>query len=198
MASGGGIALLIGVVVGGVALVAGSGSAKASPDPNPKPNPNPGGSSPFDQGFQDGFSACNGGTDGTFDSAKANASGDPGAYVDGWNAGCTGSQTKSTTDDLLPGTTTKKSRVRAIDKDTGTPSQFAQKYSGTAARWTEIPGANPSGTIYPGSPAIISKTIFTLNVDPNTGETLADGQNVTGLQPWMLGQLVKLPDSWTG
>lgn len=196
MARGGGIALLVGVVVGGVALAGMSGKAKADEPPTPPPKPD-GGNAAFDLGYQDGYAACAGATDGTMDPAKAKASGDGNAYTDGWNAGCMGSQ-KPATDDLLPGTTTKKSRVRAIEKDTGTPSQFAQKWSGTAARWTEIPGANPSGTIYPGSPAIISKTIFTLDVDPATGDTLPSGKNVTGLQPWMLGQLVKLPDTWTG
>ncbi len=100
-------------------------------------------------------------------------------------------------DDFLPGTKTPKSSVRAIDKSTTTPSAFALKYSGDAGRWKEIVDANPTGTVYPGSPAIELHTWYQLDTDAD-GNTLASGQYVTGLAPWMLNALVRLPSSWKG
>lgn len=98
-------------------------------------------------------------------------------------------------DEYLPGTTTLKSRVRMIDASTPTPSQFAQKYSGTASRWREIVAANPTGTIFPGSPAIRVVDILKAPEAGTEGPPTKVGE---GLSPWNLGQLVKLPDTWVG
>lgn len=98
--------------------------------------------------------------------------------------------------DLLPGTMTPKSRVRAVDASTATPSAFAQKYSGDANRWKEIAAANPAGTIYPSSPPI--KVVeWQVQVPVPQGQAGPPSvKTVQGLTPWNLGQLVKLPDTW--
>lgn len=186
-------------VIGAIAMASGGTAGAAEPI---KPTDELG-KKAFEAGYADATSACASGGAKMPDSAKMSASGNPEAYADGWKLGCDTATLPPIgggppADELLPGTTTKKSRVRQIDKSTGTPSEFAQKYSGTASRWQEIAAANPAGTVYPGSPAIIVKTIYTLDVDPSTGETLPTGKNVSGMQPWMLGQLVKLPDTWAG
>jgi hypothetical protein len=93
-------------------------------------------------------------------------------------------------------------RVRYVDKDTATPSAFAAKYGGSAARWKELDKVNPD--------------LFLVDVpgpcrDGNPGcyvsrEKRADGEPAYVLPstaaptvaPWVLGQRVVLPDGWPG
>lgn len=104
----------------------------------------------------------------------------------------------------------KKNRKREIDATTPTPIQFAKRYSGDGSRWREVAGLNGL-TVY--DQPLYSYSNPTLDADGNVIDkgpadstpygytdkaTKTKFSPVSGLSPWMLGQVVIIPDDWIG
>lgn len=98
--------------------------------------------------------------------------------------------------DAKPTVPLKTPKIRVIDASTGTPSSFASKYGGSAARWKELAAINEVKLVDIPVEGRISTLEFGIIGYRDKGNTVM--LKYASLTPWNIGQSIVLPEDWPG